>query len=71
VATRAGDVWLAAWWKFMAAHAQVVQRVGRDVAATTALPLGSYNVLRLLHEAPVAASGWASWPEPRSSPGAG
>jgi DNA-binding MarR family transcriptional regulator len=29
-----------------------VQRVGRDLAAATALPLGSYNVLRLLHEAP-------------------
>ena len=34
----------------MAAHAQTVQRVGRDIAAATALPLSSYNVLRLLHE---------------------
>ena len=36
----------------MAAHALLVQRVGRDLAAATSLPLGSYNVLRLLHEAP-------------------
>jgi DNA-binding MarR family transcriptional regulator len=36
----------------MAAHDLLVQRVGRDLAAGTSLPLGSYNVLRLLHEAP-------------------
>lgn len=36
----------------MAAHAQLVQRVDRDLEAATALPLGSYNALRLLHEAP-------------------
>jgi DNA-binding MarR family transcriptional regulator len=36
----------------MAAHATLMQQVGRDLAATTGLPLGSYNVLRLLHEAP-------------------
>ncbi len=36
----------------MAAHARLVQRVGRDLEAATALPLGSYNVLRLLQEAP-------------------
>jgi DNA-binding MarR family transcriptional regulator len=36
----------------MAAHARLVQRVGRDLVAATALPLDSYNVLRLLHEAP-------------------
>ena len=53
----------------MAAHAHLVQRVGRDLAAATCLPLGSYNVLRLLHEAPAAASGWANWPERCSSPG--
>ena len=52
MAKRAGDIRLAAWWKFMAAHALLVQRVGRDLAAATSLPLGSYNVLRLLHEAP-------------------
>jgi DNA-binding MarR family transcriptional regulator len=40
------------WWTFMAAHALLVERVGRDLAAATSLPLGSYNVLRLLHEAP-------------------
>ena len=52
MAGRAGDIRLAAWWKLMGAHARLVQRVGRDLAAATALPLGSYNVLRLLHEAP-------------------
>ena len=36
----------------MAAHARVVQSVGRDLEVTTALPLVSYNVLRLLREAP-------------------
>ena len=50
--TQAGDDRLAGWWTFMAAHALLVQRVGRDLAAATALPLGAYNVLRLLHEAP-------------------
>ena len=43
---------MGAWWTFMAAHAQLVERVGRDLVAATSLPLGSYNVLRLLHEAP-------------------
>jgi DNA-binding MarR family transcriptional regulator len=36
----------------MAAHAVLVERVGTDLVAATSLPLGSYNVLRLLHEAP-------------------
>ena len=49
--TQAGDARLAGWWTFMDAHALLVQRVGRDLAAATSLPLGSYNVLRLLHEA--------------------
>jgi hypothetical protein len=52
VARRAGDVRLAAWWHRMAAHARLVQRVGGDLAAVSALPLGPYNVLRLLQEAP-------------------
>jgi DNA-binding MarR family transcriptional regulator len=52
VAGRAGDIRLTAWWKLMAAYARLVQRVGRDLEAVTALPLGSYNVLRLLQEAP-------------------
>ena len=30
----------------------MIQRVGHDLEAATALPLGSYNVLRLLQEAP-------------------
>jgi len=52
VARGAGDVRLAAWWKLTAAHARLVQRVGRDLAATTGLPMSSYNVLRLLQQAP-------------------
>ncbi len=52
VATRAEGARVGAWWTFMAAHALLVERVGRDLAAATSLPLGSYNVLRLLHEAP-------------------
>jgi DNA-binding MarR family transcriptional regulator len=52
VARRAEDIRLAAWWKLMAAHAQLVQRVNHDLEAATSLPLGSYNVLRLLREAP-------------------
>src|SRR3954470_8456778 len=52
VAGRVEDIRLAAWWKLMAASALLVQRVGRDLAAATSLPLGAYNVLRLLHEAP-------------------
>ena len=36
----------------MAAHALLVERVGAELLAATSLPLGSYNVLRLLHEAP-------------------
>ena len=52
MATRAGDIRLAAWWKLIAVHAQLVQRVARDLEAASALSLGSYNVLRLLQEAP-------------------
>ena len=51
VVRRARNIRLAAWWKLMAAHTLLVQRVGCDLAAVS-LPLGSYNVLRLLHEAP-------------------
>ncbi len=36
----------------MAAHALLTQRVGRDLATAASLPLGFYNVLCLLHEAP-------------------
>jgi DNA-binding MarR family transcriptional regulator len=52
VARQARDARVAEWWTFTAAHALLVQRVGRDLAAATSLPLVSYNVLRLLHEAP-------------------
>jgi DNA-binding MarR family transcriptional regulator len=36
----------------MAVHSLVLQRVGRDLAAAGCVPVGSYNALRLLHEAP-------------------
>jgi DNA-binding MarR family transcriptional regulator len=52
VATQTEAARVGAWWKFMAAHALMVERVGRDLAAAASVPLGSYNVLRLLHEAP-------------------
>jgi DNA-binding MarR family transcriptional regulator len=52
VARLSRDIRLAAWWKLMAAHARLVQRVDRELEAATALALGSYNVLRLLQEAP-------------------
>ena len=51
MATQAEGVRLGAWWTFMGAHALLVERVGRDLVAAASLPLGSYNVLRLLHEA--------------------
>jgi DNA-binding MarR family transcriptional regulator len=52
VITQAGDSKLAVWWRCMAAHSLVMQRVGRDLAAAGCVPIGSYNVLRLLREAP-------------------
>ena len=52
MATKAEGARVGAWWTFMAAHALLVARVGRDLAAATSLPLGSFNVLRMLHEAP-------------------
>jgi DNA-binding MarR family transcriptional regulator len=52
VARQAVDARMAAWWKFVAAHALLVRRTGRDLAAAAVLPLDAYNVLRLLHKAP-------------------
>jgi DNA-binding MarR family transcriptional regulator len=52
VATQGEGARVGAWWRLIAAHALLVERVGRDLVAATSLPLGSYNVLRLLHEAP-------------------
>ena len=48
---RANDAKVDVWWSLMSAHAVLAERVGRDLAAATSLPLGSYNLLRLLHEA--------------------
>jgi DNA-binding MarR family transcriptional regulator len=52
VAGRVKDSRLAAWWKLMAAHALLVRRLRRDLAAATVLPLDSYKALRSLFEAP-------------------
>jgi DNA-binding MarR family transcriptional regulator len=52
VATQIEGVRVGAWWTFVGAHALLVGRVGRDLVAATSLPISSYNVLRLLHEAP-------------------
>ncbi len=52
MAAQGEEARVGAWWTFIAAHALLSERVGRDLAAESSLPLGSYNVLRLLHEAP-------------------
>jgi DNA-binding MarR family transcriptional regulator len=53
VITQAGESrLLAVWWRCTAAHAFLMQRVGRDLAAASCVPVGSYNALRLLREAP-------------------
>jgi DNA-binding MarR family transcriptional regulator len=52
VITQAGKSRLAVWWRCVAVHALLMQRVGRDLAAAGCVPVGSYNVLQLLHEAP-------------------
>ena len=43
---------LAAWRAFLNAHAAVIDRIEREMAAAGVLPLGSYDVLVALHEAP-------------------
>ena len=50
--TQAKESRLEAWWTFMTAHVRLMQRVVRDLAAATCVPVGTYNALRLLHEAP-------------------
>ncbi len=52
MARRARDIRLALWWNLVAAHARLVQRISHDLAVATPLSLASYNVLRLLQEAP-------------------
>ncbi len=43
---------LAAWRAFLNAHATVVERIERDLAEAQQLPLGAYDVLFALEEAP-------------------
>jgi DNA-binding MarR family transcriptional regulator len=52
VIRRTGDSRLAVWSRCIAVHALLMERVGRDLAAAGCMPVGSYNALRLLHEAP-------------------
>ena len=46
------EVHLAAWRAFLNAHAAVIDRIEREMVATGVLPLGSYDVLVPLSEAP-------------------
>lgn len=43
---------MAAWRAFLNAHATVIDRIEREMAEAGVLPLGSYDVLVALHEAP-------------------
>lgn len=43
---------LAAWRAFLNAHAALIDRIEREMAAAGVLPLGSYDVLVALLEAP-------------------
>ena len=43
---------LAAWRALLTAHATVIERIERDLVAAGQLPLGSYDVLLALIEAP-------------------
>lgn len=43
---------LAAWRAFLNAHAALIDRIEREMAAADVLPLGSYDVLVALLEAP-------------------
>lgn len=50
--TRPDNEQLAAWRTFLGAHVAVIERIERDLAAAGRLPLGSYDVLFALAEAP-------------------
>lgn len=43
---------LAAWRALLTAHATVIEQIERDLAAARQVPLGSYDVLLALAEAP-------------------
>jgi DNA-binding MarR family transcriptional regulator len=47
-----GEFRLAAWRAFLNAHAAVIDRIEREMDAAGVLPLGSYDVLVPLSEAP-------------------
>jgi len=43
---------MAAWRAFLNTHAAVIDRIEREMSAAAVLPLGWYDVLVALHEAP-------------------
>ncbi len=47
-----GERQLAAWRIFLNTHAAIIDRIERDLATANRLPLGSYDVLVALLEAP-------------------
>jgi DNA-binding MarR family transcriptional regulator len=49
---RASDWRVAAWRAFLRAHAAVVRKLEHELLATTGMPLGWYDVLLQLAEAP-------------------
>ena len=52
MARRLDEQHLAAWRTFLTAHARLIDLIERDVARAGRLPLGSYDVLLALVEAP-------------------
>ncbi len=50
--TELDELRLAAWRAFLYAHAAVIEAIERDLATAGAVPLGTYDVLVALHEAP-------------------
>jgi DNA-binding MarR family transcriptional regulator len=46
------ELHLAAWRAFLNAHAAIIDRIEREMATADVLPLGSYDVLVALLEAP-------------------
>ncbi len=52
VTTRVDPVSLAAWRKMLTAHAELIDRLGKEMESATGLPLNWYEVLLHLVEAP-------------------
>ncbi|MEP6598969.1 MAG: MarR family transcriptional regulator [Actinomycetota bacterium] len=52
LALRPSDWRIAAWRTFLRVHSETIRRLEHDLAAQAGLPLGSYDVLLQLAEAP-------------------